>query len=46
MNSRDIVAILTALGLIVDNVMQRMEKIEVAKTIATACEASLRGLVP
>ncbi len=45
MNARDIVSIITALSLLAFGMLERWEKIEVARTIVEACNASVAGLM-
>lgn len=45
MNVRDIISIITALSLLSFGMMERWEKIEVARVMATACAATVEGLM-
>lgn len=45
MNARDLISIITALSLLAFGMMERWEKIEVARTIAEACSATVEGLM-
>lgn len=45
MNARDFVSIITALSLLAFGMLERWEKIEVARVMAQACNATVAGLL-
>lgn len=45
MNSTNLIAVVTAIGSILFGLMERWEKIEVARVMAQACDATVAGLV-
>lgn len=45
MRPTDLIALVTTLGSIMFGLMERWEKIEVARTLSNACEATVRSLL-